>query len=83
MIACPILTYSHFPDIEAQIRELQNKKKGLSEIAEKEKERVSLGNTGFFDQEIYGGTGKFEGDVTSIAPNGADDVSTYNGGLAD
>ena len=44
---------------------------------EKEKERVSLGNTGFFDQEIYGGTGKFEGYVTSIAPNEVDDVSTF------
>lgn len=54
-------------DIEAQIREIQQRKKD-----EKQKEDdsdVGLGASGFFDQDIYNGGGKFEGYVTSIAPN--------------
>jgi len=61
-------------DIEAQIREIQQRKKD-----EKQKEDdsdVGLGASGFFDQDIYNGGGKFEGYVTSIAPNDEYDVST-------
>lgn len=62
-------------DIEAQIREIQQRKKD-----EKQKEDdsdVGLGASGFFDQDIYNGGGKFEGYVTSIAPNDEYDVSTH------
>lgn len=41
-----------------------------------EKDRVGLGETGYFDSDIYdGGGGKFEGYVTSIAANDEVDVS--------
>lgn len=63
-------------DIEAQIREIQQRKKD-----EKQKEDdsdVGLGASGFFDQDIYNGGGKYEGYVTSIAPNDEYDVSGDN-----
>jgi len=54
-------------DIEAQIREIQARKKVAPEPVEGEElDKVGLGQTGIFDQDIYGG-GKYDGYVTSIA----------------
>jgi hypothetical protein len=61
-------------DIEAQIREIQQRKK--DEKQKEDESDVGLGASGFFDQDIYNGGGKFEGYVTSIAPNDEYDVST-------
>jgi hypothetical protein len=56
-------------DIEAQIRDLQSRKKDLTEEM-KEKERVGLGESGFYDRDIYdSGISKYDGYVTSIAVN--------------
>lgn len=66
-------------DIEARIKEIQARKKELSseENGVAEKSRIGLGESGYFDQEIYdGGGGKFDGYVTSIAANDEVDVST-------
>lgn len=68
-------------DIEAQIREIQQRKK-----EEKQKEDdndVGLGASGFFDQDIYNGGGKYEGYVTSIAPNDEYDVRVSSGMVYD
>lgn len=55
-------------DIEAQIRDLQSKKKELP--AEESDKGVGLGESGYFDSEIYEGKDKkYEGYVTSIAAN--------------
>lgn len=62
-----LLTY-FFIDIEAQIRELQSKKKEIP--VEESDKGVGLGESGFFDSEIYEGKDKkYEGYVTSIAAN--------------
>jgi len=62
-------------DIEAQIREIQSKKKELLNAAS-EKEQVALGKTGFYDQDIYDSSNnKFDGYVTSIATN--DEIEVY------
>ena len=56
-------------DIEAQIREIQSKKK---EIVVEGDKGVGLGESGYFDSEIYdsgGGKSKYDGYVTSIAAN--------------
>ncbi|XP_035742278.1 splicing factor 3B subunit 1-like isoform X1 [Vespa mandarinia] len=56
-------------DIEAQIREIQSKKKEIQN-ATTEKDQVGLGKTGFYDQDIYDGSNnKYDGYVTSIAAN--------------
>ncbi|XP_069683329.1 splicing factor 3B subunit 1 isoform X1 [Periplaneta americana] len=56
-------------DIEAQIRDIQSRKKDLIDEM-KEKERVGLGESGFYDRDIYdGGGNKYDGYVTSIAAN--------------
>ncbi|XP_068101053.1 splicing factor 3B subunit 1 isoform X1 [Hyperolius riggenbachi] len=56
-------------DIEAQIREIQGKKAALDES-----QGVGLDSTGYFDQEIYGGSdSRFTGYVTSIAANEQED----------
>lgn len=60
-------------DIEAQIREIQQRKK--DEKQKEDENDVGLGASGFFDQDIYNGAGKYEGYVTSIAPNDEYDVS--------
>lgn len=60
-------------DIEAQIREIQQRKK--EEKQKEDESDVGLGASGFFDQDIYNGGGKYEGYVTSIAPNDEYDVS--------
>lgn len=60
----------YFTDIEAQIREIQSKKKEIPE--EGDAKGVGLGESGYFDSEIYDsgtGKGKYEGYVTSIAAN--------------
>lgn len=64
---------SLFLDIEAQILEIQGKKATLLEEVD---QGVGLDSTGFYDQEIYGGTdSRFDGYVTSIAANEQEDVS--------
>lgn len=67
----------NFPtDIEAQIREIQGKKAALEEA-----QGVGLDSTGYYDQEIYGGSdSRFAGYVTSIAATELEDVSykVYN-----
>lgn len=62
----------NFPtDIEAQIREIQGKKAALDEA-----QGVGLDSTGYYDQEIYGGSdSRFAGYVTSIAATELEDVS--------
>ncbi|XP_053668336.1 splicing factor 3B subunit 1-like [Anopheles marshallii] len=58
-------------DIEPHIRDLQAKKKEMNAEAAKEKE-ADLADSGDFDSEPYDGGesgSKFEGYVTSIAPN--------------
>uniref|UniRef100_A0A8C4ZWE1 Splicing factor 3b subunit 1 n=1 Tax=Gadus morhua TaxID=8049 RepID=A0A8C4ZWE1_GADMO len=58
-------------DIEAQILEIQGMKAALLEEGE---QGVGLDSTGFFDQEIYGGSdSRFTGYVTSIAANEQED----------
>lgn len=60
-------------DIEAQILEIQGMKAALVEGAE---EGVGLDSTGYYDQEIYGGSdSRFAGYVTSIAANEQEEVS--------
>jgi splicing factor 3B subunit 1 len=62
-------------DIEAQIAAIQAKRASqpVDEDIPKENARVGLNETGVFDTEIYGGRGKFEGYVTSIAAKDDDD----------
>uniref|UniRef100_A0A8C3A8B1 Splicing factor 3B subunit 1 n=1 Tax=Cyclopterus lumpus TaxID=8103 RepID=A0A8C3A8B1_CYCLU len=63
--------YSFPVDIEAQILEIQGMKATLLEEGE---QGVGLDSTGFFDQEIYGGSdSRFAGYVTSIAANEQED----------
>lgn len=70
MIYCDLIS-----DIEAQIRDLQSRKKDLIEEM-KEKERVGLGESGFYDRDIYdSGGSKYDGYVTSIAVNDEMEVS--------
>lgn len=67
----PILLYKMLSDIEAQIREIQSKKKEIP-VEETNDRGVGLAESGFFDSEIYDGSagkGKYEGYVTSIAAN--------------
>ncbi|KAF3824257.1 hypothetical protein GH733_008542 [Mirounga leonina] len=55
--------------IEAQIREIQGKKAALDEA-----QGVGLDSTGYYDQEIYGGSdSRFAGYVTSIAATELED----------
>lgn len=62
-----------FTDIEAQILEIQGMKAALQEEGE---QGVGLDSTGYYDQEIYGGSdSRFAGYVTSIAANEQEDVS--------
>lgn len=62
-------------DIEAQILEIQGKKASLLQEGD---QGVGLDSTGFYDQEIYGGSdSRFAGYVTSIAANEQEDVSIF------
>ncbi|KAI5746024.1 hypothetical protein M8J76_016483 [Diaphorina citri] len=66
-------------DIEAQIRDIQNRKKDVSEGGGEEKQkRVGLGESGYFDSDIYDGGGKFEGYVKSIAVNDEADDDDFD-----
>lgn len=59
----------YYPNIEAQIREIQGKKPALDEA-----QGVGLDSTGYYDQEIYGGSdSRFAGYVTSIAATELED----------
>lgn len=61
-------------DIEAQILEIQGKKAAL--VVEGGDQGVGLDSTGYYDQEIYGGSdSRFDGYLTSIAANEQEDVS--------
>jgi len=62
-------------DIEAQIADIQARRaqQPAEEEVPKENERIGLNDTGVFDTEIYGGKGKFEGYVTSIASKEEED----------
>ena len=73
LILCFCLFVRFVLDIEAQILEIQGMKASL---VEEEGQGVGLDSTGFFDQEIYGGSdSRFAGYVTSIAANEQEDVS--------
>ena len=64
-------------DIEAQVQEIQAR----SKVDISEKDRIGLGESGFFDSEIYGGVqSRFDGYVTSIATN--DEVDDEDDGGA-
>lgn len=53
-------------DIEAQVQEIQSR----SKVDISEKDRIGLGESGFFDSDIYSGVqSRFDGYVTSIAAN--------------
>jgi len=55
-----------FSDIEAHAQELQSR----SKVDISEKDRIRVGESGFFDADIYGGEkNRFDGYVTSIATN--------------
>ncbi|CAL1284841.1 unnamed protein product [Larinioides sclopetarius] len=57
-------------EIEAQIRELQNRKANLSTDGEENGDGVPLTAGSYMDEDIYGGAkSKYEGYVTSIAAN--------------
>ncbi|XP_038862861.1 splicing factor 3B subunit 1 isoform X2 [Salvelinus fontinalis] len=59
-------------DIEAQILEIQGMKAAL--VEEGADQGVGLDSTGYYDQEIYGGSdSRFAGYVTSIAANEQED----------
>lgn len=86
-ICCNLYIYANYifgiyptTDIEAQIREIQSKKKEV--VVETESDKgVGLGESGYFDSEIYDGTtgkGKYEGYVTSIAANDEVDDEEYD-----
>ena len=73
-------TFISILDIEAQIKDLQNRKRGLpkdgiSSNPTETPKRIGLGESGYFDREIYDSKSKFDGYVTSIAPNEEPDVS--------
>ena len=59
-----------FPALEAQIRNMQEKRRNLDpeDDPPKENERVALNAVGEFDGDLYsGGKSKFEGYHTSLA----------------
>ncbi|XP_014230463.1 splicing factor 3B subunit 1 [Trichogramma pretiosum] len=56
-------------DIEAQIRDIQEKKKSVQNNVGAPADQVALGKTGFYDQEIYDKSNKYDGYDTSIAAN--------------
>lgn len=63
-------------DIEAQIKDIQEKKK-LAAAEEERDKGIGLLESGYFDSDLYDGNGtqkgKYEGYVTSIAPNEDED----------
>lgn len=75
------IIFFHKTAIEEEVRNIQNKKKALEtkgvELDEEEAERVGLGATGHYDQDIYSNSGKTSllGYDTSIAASEERDVS--------
>lgn len=68
--------YFIISDIEAQVQEIQSRNK----VDISEKDRIGLGESGFFDSEIYGGDqSRFDGYVTSIATNDEVEEEDYDG----
>jgi splicing factor 3B subunit 1 len=70
------LNFHLIADIEAQIKEIQERRK--AEQAQEERDKgIGLLESGYFDSELYDGNGtqkgKYEGYVTSIAPNEDED----------
>lgn len=66
---------SSFTDIEAQIKEIQERKK-QAQVEEEQAKGIGLLESGYFDSDLYDGNGtqgKYEGYVTSIAPNEDED----------
>lgn len=67
---------SIFTDIEAQIKEIQERKK-QAQIEEEQDKGIGLLESGYFDSDLYDGNvtrkDKYEGYVTSIAPNEDED----------
>lgn len=63
-------------DIEAQIKEIQERKK-QAQVEEERDKGIGLLESGYFDSDLYDGNGtqkgKYEGYVTSIAPNEDED----------
>jgi hypothetical protein len=66
--------YFLFIEIEEQVRNIQGKRKKLQDTDEVETQKVGLGSEGHYDTDIYSTHSKFEGYVTSIAPNEELDV---------
>lgn len=68
-----------FLDIEAQIKEIQSKKKDIENI--NPDKGVGLGESGFFDSEIYdgsvGGKSRYDGYMTSIPTTDDADDEEY------
>ena len=67
------------------MREIQAKRRGLAGGNENGSSapapaRVGLGEVGHFDQDIYGGSNKLDGYVTSIAANEEPDEEEEAGG---
>lgn len=69
-------TNEFIPDIEAQIKEIQERKK-QAQVEDERDKGIGLLESGYFDSDLYDGNGtqkgKYEGYVTSIAPNEDED----------
>lgn len=69
-------SFSTFSDIEAQIKDIQERKK-QTQVEEEREKGIGLLESGYFDSDLYDGNGtqkgKYEGYVTSIAPNEDED----------
>lgn len=66
-------------EIEAQIRDIQNKRKAAPAPVQEGDVRVGLGEEGHYDQDIYQmsrGRGKIDDYDTSIAATDEQDVSS-------
>lgn len=68
--------FTPFSEIEAQIKDIQEKKK-QTQVDEEREKGIGLLESGYFDSDLYDGNGtqkgKYEGYVTSIAPNEDED----------
>jgi len=68
-------------DFEAQIRDLQQKRKNVGVNEGPVENRVGLGQEGVYDSDIYEGSagiGRFEGYLDSIPATDDQEVSDYN-----
>lgn len=68
--------FSSILDIEAQIKDIQERKRQAA-VEEEADKGIGLLESGYFDSDLYDGNGtqkgKYEGYVTSIAPNEEED----------